>query len=256
MSYQEPILPVRADSDDEWLQELLITPVPLPVVVGTDSDDEFLQDLLTPPPGSTPGTLLASRAIPEPRPIQQRTLQRPAQATERRSRANVTRPGEIPCVGCPEEMLVRHGELLAGIVPSGQIRDFGIMVFFRRDTFKATWEWVQGLSVSLCETIHGLLQAREICIFKIGITRDPYYRMHNEEFGYTQCDEIYDQMDLLVASYPGICASLEWLCIQRTRSRPGCRNDAPGGESAPASGLCYLYVVSLPCGDGRPIPRR
>ena len=254
MSCQGPELPVRMDSDDEWLQELLTTPAPPPVVVGTDSDDEFLRELLTPPPTSTMDTLSvqrpASSTEPE-RPVSstgQHSVQCPAQATERRS--------QIPCVGCPEEMLDRHGELLAGIGLNGQIQDGGIMVFFRWDTFDATWAWAQGLSISLCEKIHGLLQAREICIFKIGITRDPYYRMFNKEFGYTQCGEIYDRMDLLVASYPGVCACLEKLCIQRMCSRQGCRNDAPGGESAPASGLCYLYVVSLPCGDGRPIPRR
>ena len=216
MSCQGPELPVRMDSDDEWLQELLTTPAPPPVVVGTDSDDEFLRELLTPPPTSTMDTLSvqrpASSTEPE-RPVSstgQHSVQCPAQATERRS--------QIPCVGCPEEMLDRHGELLAGIGLNGQIRDGGIMVFFRRDTFEATQAWVQGLSVPLCERMHGLLP-QEVCIFNL------YYRMYNKEFGYTQRSEIYDRMDL---------------------------------RSCVSSACVVVRVVAtlLQAGNGRPIPRR
>ena len=115
---------------------------------------------------------------------------------------------------------------------------------------------MQRLASNLCLRIDSLLELRGICIFKIGITRDPCYRMYNDEWGYTRRGELYDQMDLLVASYPGVCAYLERLCIRAMQDRQGCRNDAPGGENPPASGICYLYLVSLPCGNGRPIPTR
>ena len=124
------------------------------------------------------------------------------------------------------------------------------------DTFVATEEDLSRRGIAISDRALSLTQKRGICIYKIGITRDPYYHMYNPDFGYTQRGELYDRMDLLVASYPAVCGHLERVRIGRLQGRPGCRNDNPGGESAPDSGICYLYMVSLPCGDGRPIPKR
>ena len=258
------MLPILQDSGDEWLEHLFSRPVVPPVVVDTESDEEFLQELLTPPPDSTPGTVLALREkrVPcapqatEPRPKKEQLRKRPAETQGRPPRAKTNKGDNIPCIGCPDEMADEHGALLAGIYDKDQISDGGIMLLFRQNTFQASQQAMQRLSVSLCERIESLLQRRGICIFKIGITRDPCYRMYNEEFGYARHGELYDQMDLLVASYPGVCACLERMCIRSMGKRQGCRNVLPGGENAPASGICYLYVVSLPCGDGRPIPTR
>ena len=100
----------------------------------------------------------------------------------------------------------------------GHIRDGDITVFFWRDMFEATQAWVQGLSVPLCERMHGLLP-REVCILNL------YYRMYNKEFGYTQRSEIYDRMDL---------------------------------RSCVSSACVVVRVVAtlLQAGNGRPIPRR
>ena len=90
-------------------------------------------------------------------------------------------------------------------------------------------------------------------MFKIGITHDPSYRMFNPRYGYAKKGEIYSLMHVLVASYPWVCGYVERQLIHRFRTRAGCRNTADGGESAPPEGLCYVYVVTQPCGDGKPL---
>ena len=83
-------------------------------------------------------------------------------------------------------------------------------------------------------------------IFKIGISANAPWRMFNEVYGYAVRGERYDRMDVLVASFLAVCAYLERVLIASFRSTLGCRNDAPGGESAPKEGLCFVYLVSLP----------
>ena len=81
--------------------------------------------------------------------------------------------------------------------------------------------------------------------------------MFNELYGYAVGDrEHYTHMELLVAAYPAACAFLERGLITVRSGLPGCRNTAPGGENAPASGLCFLYLVTAPCGDGPLLWRR
>lgn len=276
MLQMEPVLPCTEDSDEEWLESLCKKPVlpRPPVIVDTDSDDEFLLELLTPPPANVPSTVLmlggsehTNGLAPNGLAPNGRALPRSSDAAARAIFAHSTQPPrkrrtlqhearEVACIGDPGEMADQHGTLMAGIDLDDRIRHAGILVCFRRNTFSATHHAMTRLADNLCERIMSLVEQRGICIFKIGITRDPYYRMFNPSFGYTQRGELYDRMDLLVASYPSVCACLERLCIQKLKMRPGCRNDAPGGENPPASGLCYLYLVTLACGDGRPIPTR
>ena len=232
------------------------------VVADTDSDEEFLSDLVTSPPGSTPLTLSVLRSsshqATKPAPREERTRKRPVESRQQgpRQRLKKNESGRIPCIGCPDEMAAKHGELWAGTRLNGQLSDAGILLFFRHNIFDATLYGMKRVAPNLCARIESLVQQRGICIFKIGITQDPYHRMYNAAYGYTRRGELYDRMDLLVASYPAVCACLETLCIERMKNRRGCRNDAPGGENPPESGICYLYVVSLPCGDGRRIPTR
>ena len=75
-----------------------------------------------------------------------------------------------------------------------------------------------------------------IVAFKVGITRDPVFRMFNRRWGYAVAGELFDRMDLLAASFPAVCTRLEQEVIRRVRTDSGCQNVAPGGESAPEEG--------------------
>ena len=90
-------------------------------------------------------------------------------------------------------------------------------------------------------------------MFKTGITRSPLHKAFNDDFGYFRRGELYDRMDLLAVSFPVVAAFLEICLIDLMKDRRGCRNASGGGESPPASGICYVYVVSLEVGDGRPV---
>ena len=128
----------------------------------------------------------------------------------------------MPCHGCPREMTEMCNEMVANIhgVSAGQINALGMLVLIRRDTFVSTEEALSMRGIAISDRAISLTQQRGICIFKIGISRDPYHRMYNPVFGYTQRGELYDRMDLLVASYPAVCGHLERLCISRMQGLP------------------------------------
>ena len=97
----------------------------------------------------------------------------------------------------------------------------------------------------MCESS---LQIVASVFLKIGITHDPKRRMFNARYGYAVCGELYSQMNLLVASFPDVCAYFETAFISAFSGTPGFRNIRLGGETAPAEGLCYTYLASEPCG--------
>ena len=98
------------------------------------------------------------------------------------------------------------------------------------------------LSNSLAERVCGIVSSPP-CIFKVGLTRDPLWRWRDAPFAYAN-DVDFAFMELLLVGTTGLVAHLEAALIARLRSQPGCRNDAPGGESPPPPSYpCYLYVV-------------
>ena len=112
------------------------------------------------------------------------------------------------------------------------------------------WRDVLNLLPQLVTHVRALMRDRGVCIFKVGITHDPNHRMFNSGYGYARRDELYSRMDLLVASFPDVCCYFEKALISTFAGSPGFRNTRPGGETPPADGLCYTYVVTELCGDG------
>ena len=162
----------------------------------------------------------------------------------------------FPLDGDEARMIRDLGFYLAGLDHSSQILCGSLRTLIREATLPSVEKAWSSLVVSLREVVDGMLARVGICIYKIGICRDPMHRMHNEAYGYAVGErERYASMELLVASFPAICAFLERRLISLYFGLPGCRNTAPGGENAPASGLCFLYLVTAPCGDG-PICRK
>ena len=91
--------------------------------------------------------------------------------------------------------------------------------------------------------IENRLQRHGPTVFKIGITRRPYYRYNNAEFGYQR--EGYSLLEVLCCSTPDTCARLEKALITTFKGRLGCRNDNPGGENPPKNPPCFLYCCSV-----------
>ena len=266
---------VIQDSDEEFLEELLTVPAQSYV-----SDDEFLDELLKAPEGTTPGTLQilrdseasvasigsgarqghlscqASMAVLA-RGAAQGGESCPAPKPKRKPKS-----GDIPCHGCPDEMMDLHAKAMVQVsFKNSYIEEAGLRVMIRDCISNFSPQGLDQLAVNLQQQVFGVLEHRGICIFKIGITRDPVWRMFNPGFGYAvygdpASGELFSSMNLLVASFPAVCAYLEAALIRMCQSRPGCRNILPGGESAPKAGLCYVYVVSEPCGQGKPTRKR
>ena len=105
------------------------------------------------------------------------------------------------------------------------------------------------LSLQIDGHVHAIIRdLGGIVAYKIGITGAPSHRMTNPCWGY-ECDG-FEVMHLCMASVPCRCADLERRLISAHKGQAGCRNEAPGGENAPTSPPCYLYVVFVACGDG------
>ena len=87
--------------------------------------------------------------------------------------------------------------------------------------------------------------------FATGITSNPQHRFFNGTYGYCRVDELYGDMIVLAKGEPHLIVALEQRLIGVFQKRPGCRNVAPGGESAPTSYPSFCYVVWRFVGDGR-----
>ena len=67
----------------------------------------------------------------------------------------------------------------------------------------------------------------------------------------------FTEVALLMVSTATECRTLKRLLIATFRARPGCHNEAPGGEGMRDSELlCYAYCVFADAGTGRPLVRR
>ena len=271
------------DSDDEFLEDLLRAPAQRPLVVDDASDDEFLQDLLHAHAGSLPGTLQIARGSGGGSCLTQVARDALVMASTEVARAasavaltEVARAApavasgstkgdwtpkrharDIPCHGCPEQMVEEHADMMLHVSMKPSHIDMAIMrIMIRHATSDFRPSALDHTANTLQDAINAVLEKCGICIFKIGITTDPVYRMFNSGYGYAVSGEIFSSMTLLLASFPSVCSYMERALIQRFQARPGCRNTAPGGENAPKSGLCYVYVVYENCGGGKPTRKR
>jgi len=95
-----------------------------------------------------------------------------------------------------------------------------------------------------------------VAAFKLGIARSPVERFRGHHWSYA-ISEGFTEMALLMASTATECRILERLLIAAFRARPGCHNEAPGGEGMRDSdSICFAYCVFADAGTGRPLVRR
>lgn len=92
------------------------------------------------------------------------------------------------------------------------------------------------------------------CIFKLGVTKDPNHRWFNSNHGYSRDHDGWTIMILFAKLQDKMAAGLlESFLIQEYGKRPGCRNQAPGGEGLSDHGPFFLYVVFKQL-EARPVP--
>ena len=212
-----------ADSDMEWLEELFH--IPTQEAPEPNSDDEWLLELCR----SMPERRLAARtAAVSPNPVEFST--EPDDA------------GNIRDIQQVHSMLL--DELPLGIHVDALIIDFSTRTLQNN--------WVERLNSHIVNVIQRL---GSIVAYKIGITSDPSFRMYNPSWGYAPTEN-FEEMHLLLAASPKVCAHMERKLIALNRGKQGCRNSAPGGENTPRTPPCYTYLVTVACGDGIGIQQR
>ena len=136
----------------------------------------------------------------------------------------------------------QHAQLMALCGPVPQIQKSLLRSWISATAKELAPASLEVLSNSLAERVRGIVSSPP-CIFKVGLTRDPLWRWRDAPFAYAN-DVDFAFMELLLVGSTGLVAHLEAALIARLRSQPGCRNDAPGGESPPPPSYpCYLYVV-------------
>ena len=150
-------------------------------------------------------------------------------------------------------MIAEHAQMMVGLERREDFDAAQVYVWVRPEVMCCTPAGLGRVASQAIRRTEGILEARGICIFKIGLTHNPLKRMYNRSYGYARRGELYSRMHVLLMSFPGVCAWVEEIAIAALRGKPGCRNTSPGGESAPDRGLCYVYVVTEPCGGGRGI---
>ena len=168
----------------------------------------------------------------------------------RRERDHVRRRGD------PEAMIADHAQMMVWLERRGEFDATMVPVWVRPELVCFTPVGLDRVASQAIRRTESILEAKGICIFKIGITHNPLRRMHNPHYGYARRGELYSCMHVLLMSFPDVCTWVEQSAITALRGRPGCRNTSPGGESAPDRGVCYVYVVTEPCGEGRGIRTR
>jgi hypothetical protein len=103
------------------------------------------------------------------------------------------------------------------------------------------WDSIVELAMAMVRSI--TTGGRQPAIFKLGITANPFHRFSNFDWGYRR--DGYEEMVLLCATLPHWAVALERHLIAAFRSVSGCRNYAPGGESAPRVGPVFVYIVHV-----------
>ena len=66
------------------------------------------------------------------------------------------------------------------------------------------------------DTVDHILKVHQPCIYKLGFTHDPYFRFHNNIYGYSRELDQWEKMTVIYASHEPIsCAFVEGALIQR-----------------------------------------
>jgi hypothetical protein len=98
-------------------------------------------------------------------------------------------------------------------------------------------------AISVVEAIRR--KAKNLVVFKIGLTQDIARRWNHKQFGYKS--EGFHEMHIVMAANGLACGLLEVHLITLFKHVPGCYNIAPGGEGIINGGAgvdeCYTYVA-------------
>ena len=246
---------MAADSDEEWLQELL---APAPKRPRTTSDDDtanlhFLHELLnirkstiipvaTTMPAFHAERLAAPLALPTMRPALPTV--RPALPTVR------------PAVPSDRNVPVDHISNTVSVKPKKFDGPTSTLLetkvskvslskpqSFAKVVFKVSPSSNSGAILDHAEKIVQGIIRQGPTIFKIGITADPSHRWENKRYGYQHDRDKYQQMVVLSEADSAGAAMLEASLIKTFKNRDGCRNAAPGGEGVRHGCLIYTYLV-------------
>ena len=130
----------------------------------------------------------------------------------------------------------------------------GMLDILDKDEHMRVWALREGPALEALEDATSVVEQRiqdiGCAVYKIGIAMDPIQRFKG--FSWSYIYEGYEEMLLLVASTATQCRILETFLIERFKGRPGCQNEAPGGEGMrDSSNLCYVYAVFCDGGTGR-----
>lgn len=90
------------------------------------------------------------------------------------------------------------------------------------------------------------LSAKHPCVYKVGITGNPFRRWSHPTYGYSRDRfERWQGLKVIAITADSFSASLlETMLITAFKGSPGCRNERPGGESAAShAGPFFTYVL-------------
>ena len=97
--------------------------------------------------------------------------------------------------------------------------------------------------------VNDIVLPQPLLAYKIGITRSPSHRFHQRKYGYYIAG--YQKMVVVFRGAPRLAAELERRIVSKWRTKTGCQNVAPGGESAPPVGIgCFVYLVYADLSSG------
>lgn len=249
----------QRDIDDgeaaEFLQELISAHKPVP---GLASPGTALTLPILPPCHDLPMAAASSRAV-LPRPDGQGHDLAPASSSREvpvpKRRRRVADGSKLVQLKeeVAEAIILQHASAMTLAGTHRAIHSALLRSWIRASTAMLAPTSLAGLVDSLAERCLGLVCAADgvvpssPCVFKVGVTRDPLNRFAQADFKY---EGEYTDMELLLVGFPRLCGYLESQLIFRLRSIPGCRNQAPGGESLPPDGcVCYLYIVTIRSDD-------
>lgn len=112
--------------------------------------------------------------------------------------------------------------------------------------FKLSCARLAGIVLNHAISVISTLIGSGPTVFKIGATRDPQRRWSGQQWSYKFHSDLYQQMIVLIeVQNSQACGFAEAALIKHFKGRPGCRNDADGGEGLPdnLNVTHYVYVA-------------
>ena len=258
-----------ADSDDEWLQELLTPALPLKRPCVSDDDIEasqFLDELLncysaagswlqpalpaealpaqlgTRPafPAAVPLQLCAARPVARPFPVGRSALS--ASRLASRPACPADRTNVVSDINKPVTTItpVEHAQNSASGTKRVRLPEQAAVPKVK---FNLAPSSNAGAILKHATQLVQDIVGQGLTIFKIGITADPAHRWGNDRYGYQHDIDNYKQMLVLSEGDSAGAAMLEASLISKFRETGGCRNTAPGGESVRQGCRIFTYIV-------------